>query len=144
MGSEIIVGRNVLNQLRLLLDGPRQKSKLWLMVVEDLTLLAVFAHPDDEAFGTGGTLARYAAEGCDVYLVTARAQARRGRSPCPRWPPPPTCRRARARACAAPARPTASMLPSFSTTWTANCPSFTRARPWASWSRSFASSSHRS
>jgi LmbE family N-acetylglucosaminyl deacetylase len=34
-------------------------------------VMAVFAHPDDEAFGTGGTLARYAAEGCDVYLVTA-------------------------------------------------------------------------
>lgn len=34
-------------------------------------LLAIFAHPDDEAFGTGGTLAKYAAEGCDVYLVTA-------------------------------------------------------------------------
>jgi LmbE family N-acetylglucosaminyl deacetylase len=36
-----------------------------------LTVLAVFAHPDDEAFGTGGTLAKYAAEGVDVYLVTA-------------------------------------------------------------------------
>lgn len=36
-----------------------------------LTLLAVFAHPDDEAFGTGGTLTKYAAEGRDVYLVTA-------------------------------------------------------------------------
>ncbi len=36
-----------------------------------LTLMAVFAHPDDEAFGTGGTLARYAAEGCDVHLVMA-------------------------------------------------------------------------
>ena len=36
-----------------------------------LTLMAVFAHPDDEAFGTGGTLSKYAAEGCDVYLVTA-------------------------------------------------------------------------
>ena len=35
------------------------------------TMMAVFAHPDDEAFGTGGTLARYAAEGVDVYLVTA-------------------------------------------------------------------------
>ena len=35
------------------------------------TILAIFAHPDDEAFGTGGTLARYAAEGHDVYLVTA-------------------------------------------------------------------------
>jgi LmbE family N-acetylglucosaminyl deacetylase len=36
-----------------------------------LRLMAVFAHPDDEAFGSGGTLAKYAAEGCDVYLVTA-------------------------------------------------------------------------
>jgi LmbE family N-acetylglucosaminyl deacetylase len=36
-----------------------------------LALMALFAHPDDEAFGTGGTLAKYAAEGCDVYLVTA-------------------------------------------------------------------------
>ncbi len=39
--------------------------------MSNLTLMAVFAHPDDEAFGTGGTLTRYAAEGCDVYLVTA-------------------------------------------------------------------------
>jgi LmbE family N-acetylglucosaminyl deacetylase len=38
---------------------------------EDLTLMAFFAHPDDEAFGTGGTLTRYASEGCQVYLVTA-------------------------------------------------------------------------
>ena len=35
------------------------------------TLMAVFAHPDDEAFGTGGTLSKYAADGCEVYLVTA-------------------------------------------------------------------------
>ncbi|MGD2142955.1 MAG: PIG-L deacetylase family protein [Anaerolineae bacterium] len=39
--------------------------------MSDLTLMTVFAHPDDEAFGTGGTLSKYAAEGCDVYLVTA-------------------------------------------------------------------------
>jgi LmbE family N-acetylglucosaminyl deacetylase len=39
--------------------------------LDRLRLMAVFAHPDDEAFGTGGTLAKYAAEGCDVYLVTA-------------------------------------------------------------------------
>ena len=37
----------------------------------DLVLLAVFAHPDDEAFAVGGTLSRYAAEGCKVHLVTA-------------------------------------------------------------------------
>jgi LmbE family N-acetylglucosaminyl deacetylase len=35
------------------------------------TLMAVYAHPDDEAFGSGGTLARYAAAGHDVYVVTA-------------------------------------------------------------------------
>jgi N-acetyl-1-D-myo-inositol-2-amino-2-deoxy-alpha-D-glucopyranoside deacetylase len=35
------------------------------------SLLAVFAHPDDEAFGTGGTLSCYAAEGDQVHLVCA-------------------------------------------------------------------------
>lgn len=35
------------------------------------SLLAVFAHPDDEAFGTGGTLARYAGEGVATTLVCA-------------------------------------------------------------------------
>ncbi len=34
-------------------------------------LLAVFAHPDDETFGTGGTLAYYAQQGVDVYLICA-------------------------------------------------------------------------
>jgi len=34
-------------------------------------LVAIFAHPDDEAFGTGGTLTKYAAEGVDVHLVVA-------------------------------------------------------------------------
>jgi LmbE family N-acetylglucosaminyl deacetylase len=41
------------------------------MALSRLTLMAVFAHPDDEAFGTGGSLTKYAAEGCDVYVVTA-------------------------------------------------------------------------
>ncbi|QNP74717.1 PIG-L family deacetylase [Streptomyces roseirectus] len=35
-----------------------------------LTLMAVHAHPDDEATGTGGVLARYAAEGMRTVLVT--------------------------------------------------------------------------
>lgn len=35
------------------------------------TILAVLAHPDDESFGMGGTLAYYARKGHDVYLVCA-------------------------------------------------------------------------
>ena len=34
-------------------------------------ILAVFAHPDDETFLAGGTLAKYAAEGYEVFLVCA-------------------------------------------------------------------------
>ncbi|GAP19882.1 PIG-L deacetylase family protein [Leptolinea tardivitalis] len=40
-------------------------------MTEKKTLLAVLAHPDDESFGTGGTLALYARQGVDVYLVCA-------------------------------------------------------------------------
>lgn len=43
-----------------------------------LRLLAILAHPDDETLGLGGTLARYADEGVETYLVTAtRGQAGR-------------------------------------------------------------------
>jgi LmbE family N-acetylglucosaminyl deacetylase len=35
-----------------------------------LTIMAVHAHPDDEALGTGGILARYADEGVRTVLVT--------------------------------------------------------------------------
>jgi N-acetyl-1-D-myo-inositol-2-amino-2-deoxy-alpha-D-glucopyranoside deacetylase len=34
-------------------------------------LLAILAHPDDESFGMGGTLALYASKGVDVYLICA-------------------------------------------------------------------------
>jgi LmbE family N-acetylglucosaminyl deacetylase len=34
-------------------------------------LLAVLAHPDDESLGVGGTLAKCAAEGVEVFLITA-------------------------------------------------------------------------
>ena len=33
-------------------------------------LLLVHAHPDDESIGTGATMAKYAAEGAGVTLVT--------------------------------------------------------------------------
>ena len=37
----------------------------------ELRLMCVLAHPDDESLGTGGTLAKCAAEGVATYLVTA-------------------------------------------------------------------------
>ena len=45
---------------------------------EQLRLMAVLAHPDDESLGIGGTLAKYAAAGVDSYLVTA-TRGERGR-----------------------------------------------------------------
>lgn len=55
---------------------PRPKSKTRIdrehaLTGEKLTLLAVFAHPEDEAFGPVGTLAKYASEGIRVLTVTA-------------------------------------------------------------------------
>jgi LmbE family N-acetylglucosaminyl deacetylase len=38
---------------------------------EQLRLLCVMAHPDDESLGVGATLARYGAEGVELHLVTA-------------------------------------------------------------------------
>ncbi|MDH5505892.1 MAG: PIG-L family deacetylase [Anaerolineae bacterium] len=35
------------------------------------TILAVLAHPDDESFGMGGTLAHYASQGVAVHLICA-------------------------------------------------------------------------
>lgn len=46
--------------------------------MEPLKLMGVFAHPDDESLGCGGTLARYAAEGVEVSVVTA-THGQRGR-----------------------------------------------------------------
>jgi len=43
-----------------------------------LRLMCVLAHPDDESLGTGGTLAKYAAEGVETYLLTA-TRGERGR-----------------------------------------------------------------
>jgi N-acetyl-1-D-myo-inositol-2-amino-2-deoxy-alpha-D-glucopyranoside deacetylase len=42
-----------------------------LQSYQGMTLLAVLAHPDDETFGMGGTLALYARRGVSVYLICA-------------------------------------------------------------------------
>jgi LmbE family N-acetylglucosaminyl deacetylase len=48
-------------------------------VADNLRLMAVLAHPDDESLGVGGTLARYASEGVQTFLVTA-TRGENGRS----------------------------------------------------------------
>src|SRR5689334_4637743 len=45
---------------------------------QQFKLMAVLAHPDDESLGFGGTLAKYAADGVETYLVTA-TRGERGR-----------------------------------------------------------------
>src|SRR6266516_4996756 len=40
-------------------------------MADELRLMCILAHPDDESLGTGGILAKYAAEGSGTYLVTA-------------------------------------------------------------------------
>jgi LmbE family N-acetylglucosaminyl deacetylase len=45
-------------------------------------MVAIFAHPDDEAFGTGGSLTKYAAEGVAVHLIMAtRGEAGQSANP---------------------------------------------------------------
>ncbi len=44
----------------------------------NLRLLAILAHPDDESLGFGGTLAKYANEGIETYLISA-TRGERGR-----------------------------------------------------------------
>jgi LmbE family N-acetylglucosaminyl deacetylase len=40
-------------------------------IVPTRRLLFSLAHPDDESFGSGGTIARYVAEGAEVYYICA-------------------------------------------------------------------------
>lgn len=54
-------------------------------MAEDMRLMAVLAHPDDESLGAGGALAKYAAEGVATHVVTATRgeQGRHGEGPRP-------------------------------------------------------------
>ena len=40
-------------------------------MTDNLRLMCVLAHPDDESLGMGGTMAKYASRGVETYLVTA-------------------------------------------------------------------------
>src|SRR5262249_62066351 len=48
-----------------------RKTKQVEEAMQTPRLMAVLAHPDDESLGVGGTLAKYASEGADVFLLTA-------------------------------------------------------------------------
>jgi LmbE family N-acetylglucosaminyl deacetylase len=56
-------------------------------MMDSLRLMCILAHPDDESLGVGGTLARYAKEGIEAYLVTA-TRGERGRFGDPAVKPP--------------------------------------------------------
>ena len=47
-------------------------------MADSLKLMCILAHPDDESLGMGGTLAKYAKEGIETYLITA-TRGERGR-----------------------------------------------------------------
>jgi LmbE family N-acetylglucosaminyl deacetylase len=49
-----------------------------VVLAAELRLMCVLAHPDDESLGTGGALAKAAAEGVATYLLTA-TRGERGR-----------------------------------------------------------------
>jgi len=51
----------------------KEQIRVYKMEKETLsrTLMVVIAHPDDESFPMGGTLAKYAAEGVRIVLVSA-------------------------------------------------------------------------
>jgi LmbE family N-acetylglucosaminyl deacetylase len=45
--------------------------KIVMKSMSNKRLLIAYAHPDDESFGNGGLIAKYVAEGVDVYLICA-------------------------------------------------------------------------
>jgi LmbE family N-acetylglucosaminyl deacetylase len=53
----------------MVLDTNSEKAET--AMANELKLMCVLAHPDDESLGNGGMLAKYAAEGVKTYLVTA-------------------------------------------------------------------------
>lgn len=62
---------------------------------KQLKLMCILAHPDDESMGTGGILAKYAAEGVETYLVTATGGERGWFGPEDEYPGPEALARIR-------------------------------------------------
>jgi LmbE family N-acetylglucosaminyl deacetylase len=64
--------------MRIKTNHSRQDSEGDINPADNLKLMCILAHPDDESLGMGGTLAKYAVEGVETYLVTA-TRGERGR-----------------------------------------------------------------
>ena len=63
--------QSVLDEARAVLDPLEQRAGVDMEALDHARrLLLVHAHPDDETIGTGATMAKYAAEGALVTLVT--------------------------------------------------------------------------
>ena len=63
--------QSVLDEARAVLEPMEQRADIEMAALDnDRRLLLVHAHPDDETIGTGVTMAKYAAEGALVTLVT--------------------------------------------------------------------------
>jgi LmbE family N-acetylglucosaminyl deacetylase len=58
------------------------------LVPQQLKLMCILAHPDDESLGMGGILARYAAEGVATYLATATRGEHGWQGPAADYPGP--------------------------------------------------------
>lgn len=54
--------------------------------MNNLKLLGIFAHPDDESMGMGATFAKYAAEGVETHLVCATRGERGWAGPAEQFP----------------------------------------------------------
>ena len=66
-------------------------------MTEQLKLMCILAHPDDESLGFGGVLSRYADEGVGSYLVTATRGERGWLGPDEEYPGPEALGRMRER-----------------------------------------------
>lgn len=56
------------------IEAPKPVDSRWFkQPTAKKSLVVLYAHPDDESFGNGGTIARYSAEGVDVHYICATA-----------------------------------------------------------------------
>ena len=111
----------------------KQGTEMHEMETRSHTLMAVFAHPDDESFGIGGTLARYGADPDVRVVLVCATRGEAGEISDPQLATPERLGEVREPSCAAPARSWASTPCTCSTTATRAWPARRRISipgPW--------------